>query len=178
VSVDSSEQDGDQKLTGRTKEDHLMAKIRRLQHAVFNCRDVETSMKFYTDALGMEVVSYDRERKMAFLSFGVMHHDIALFQFATDAPMLEANRVGLNHLALEIDGGEDQLKELYNRFKAQGVRIDRTTDHVMTRSVYFFDPDGNRLEIFCDLMPADAKQWLHDNGGVAKPWTPEKAETA
>lgn len=152
-----------------------MAKIRRLQHAVLNCRDVEASMKFYTENLGMEVVSYNRERKMAFLSFGTEHHDIALFQFPTDAGILEPNHLGLNHLALEIEGGEDQLKELYARLKAHEVRIDRTTDHVMSRSVYFFDPDGNRLEIFSDMMPGKAKQWLHDNGGVAKPLSLETA---
>jgi hypothetical protein len=33
---------------------------------------------------------------------------------------------------------------------------------VLTKSVYFFDPDGNRLEIFSQEMPAsDAKQYLH-----------------
>ena len=154
-----------------------MAKIRRLQHAVFNCRDVETSMKFYTEALGMEVVSYNPERKMAFLSFGTEHHEIALFEFPTAAARLEPNRVGLNHLALEIEGGEKELKELYERLKAHDVPIDRMTDHVMTHSVYFFDPDGNRLEIFCDMMPGEAKQWLHDNGGVAKPMTLEPAKS-
>ena len=45
-----------------------MAKIRRLQHCVLNCRDVEASKRFYTEVLGMEVVSYNQERKMAFLS--------------------------------------------------------------------------------------------------------------
>lgn len=155
-----------------------MAKIRRLQHAVFNCRDVEVSMKFYAEILGMEVVSYNPERKMAFLSFGTEHHEIALFQFPTDAAALEPNRLGLNHLALEIEGGEDQLKALYDHFTAHGVRIDRLTDHVMTRSVYFFDPDGNRLEIFCDMMPGEAKQWLHNHGGVAKPLALEAAATS
>jgi catechol 2,3-dioxygenase len=155
-----------------------MARIRRLQHAVLNVRDVEASMRFYTENLGMEVVSYNPERKMAFLSFGTEHHDIALFQFPTDAAMLEPNHLGLNHLALEIEGGEAQLKELYERFKTHNVRIDRTTDHVMSRSVYFFDPDGNRLEIFCDMMPGEAKQWLHQNGGVAKPLALEETATA
>ena len=33
-----------------------MAKIRRLQHCVLNCRDVEASKTFYTEVLGTEVV--------------------------------------------------------------------------------------------------------------------------
>lgn len=155
-----------------------MAKIRRLQHAVLNCRDVEASMKFYAEILGMEVVSYDPQRKMAFLSFGAEHHNIALFQFPTDAAMIEPNHLGLNHLALEIEGGEDELRALYDRLQAHGVPIDRLTDHVISRSVYFFDPDGNRLEIFADMMPDEAKQWLHDHGGVAKPFALEPAVTS
>lgn len=157
-----------------------MAKIRRLQHAVFNCLDVEASTKFYVEALGMEVVSSDPERKMAFLSFGSEHHNIALFQIATDTATgrPQPRQVGLNHLALEIEGGEEELRALHARLSGQGVRIDRLTDHVMTRSVYFFDPDGNRLEIFCDLMPDEGRQWLHDHGGVARPWTLEPVATA
>jgi len=155
-----------------------MAKIRRLQHAVLNCRDVEASKKFYAEILGMEVVSYDRERKMAFLSFGGEHHNIALFQFPSDTAMIEPNHLGLNHLALEIEGGEDELKALHDRLKAHDVRIDRLTDHVISRSVYFFDPDGNRLEIFSDMMADEAKQWLHEHGGVAKPWALEQAVTS
>lgn len=155
-----------------------MAKIRRLQHAVFNCRDVEASVKFYTEALGMEVVSYNPERKMAFLSFGGEHHNIALFQWATNTDMVDPNHVGLNHLALEIEGGEEELKVLHDRLQARGVPIDRTTDHVISRSVYFFDPDGNRLEIFADMMPDTAKQWLHENGGVARPYALEAAATS
>ena len=155
-----------------------MAKIRRLQHAVLNCRDVEASKKFYAEILGMEVVSYNRERKMAFLSFGDEHHNIALFEWATNTDMVDPNHVGLNHLALEIEGGEEELKALHDHLKARGVQIDRTTDHVISRSVYFFDPDGNRLEIFADLMADKAKQWLHDNGGVAKPFALEPAATS
>jgi len=155
-----------------------MARIRRLQHAVLNCRNVEASVKFYTEALGMEVVNYDRDRRMAFLSFGAEHHSIALFQFPTEGAMLEPNRVGLHHLALEVEGGEDELKELYARLQAHDVRIDALMDHVMSRSVYFFDPDGNRLEIFYDMMPADAKEWLHAHGGVAKPLVLDKIEVS
>jgi hypothetical protein len=36
-----------------------------------------------------------------------------------------------------------------------------TADHVLTKSVYVFDPDGNRLELFCASMEmAAAKHYL------------------
>ena len=152
-----------------------MAKIRRIQHAVFNVRDVEVSMKWYVEVLGMEVVSYEPHRKAAFLTFGDEHHNIALFQWATNDARVEANHVGLNHLALEVEGGDAELKALHDHLKARGVQVDRLTDHVISHSVYFFDPDGNRLEIFIDRMAEEAKPWMHDHGGIARPWTFEPA---
>ena len=146
-----------------------MARINRLQHIVLNCRDVDASVDFYTRVLGMEVVSHNRERNAAFLSFGKEHHDIALFAYRELADRLEKSHLGLNHIALEIEGGEEELREYYRQLKEHGVEIDGTMDHVMSQSIYFFDPDGNRLEIFADMLHDEAKEWLHQNGGVAKP---------
>ncbi len=146
-----------------------MVRINRLQHIVLNCRDVNASVDFYTNVLGMEVVSHNPERNMAFLSFGKEHHDIALFPFRKDTERLEKNHLGLNHIALEIEGGETELREYYGKLKEGGVEIDNTLDHVMSQSIYFFDPDGNRIEIFADMLHDEAKEWLHENGGVAKP---------
>jgi catechol-2,3-dioxygenase len=119
---------------------------------VLNVRDVEASVKFYTEALGMEVMRR-RDGSAAFLSFGTQHHDIALFKAAEGAEM---GTLGLNHIALQIDGGETELRQLYGRIVQHGATIDHTTDHGMTHSVYFFDPDGNRLEIFCEMMDPEA----------------------
>ena len=70
---------------------------------------------------------------------------------------------GLAHTALEIDGGVPELRELYERLKSRGVEVEFTADHVLTKSFYFLDPDGNRLEIFSQALPAsEAKQFLHD----------------
>ena len=155
-----------------------VARINRVQHIVLNCRDLEASVKFYTEMLGMEVVNRTEERKMVFLSFGVEHHNIALAQFPAAGDMLDPNHVGLNHIALELEGGEDQLKELYAKLQENGVHIDRLTDHKISRSVYFFDPDGNRLEVFCDMMPGTGKDWLHEHGGVADPLVLEGATSS
>ena len=56
-----------------------MPRINKVGHVVLNVKDVETSVKFYTEALGMEVMRL-RENSAAFLSFGTQHHDIALFK--------------------------------------------------------------------------------------------------
>ena len=56
-------------------------------------------------------------------------------------------RLGLNHFAVQIED-IDELTEIYQRLKEHGATIDHLTDHGMTQSVYFFDPDGNRIEFF------------------------------
>ena len=70
---------------------------------------------------------------------------------------------GLAHTALEVEGGLDGLRSLHDRLTSRGVPVEFTADHVLTKSVYFFDPDGNRLEIFSqEMTPAAGKQYLHD----------------
>jgi catechol 2,3-dioxygenase len=133
-------------------EERDMARINKVGHVVLNVKDVDASVKFYTEALGMEVMRL-REGNAAFLSFGTQHHDIALFKAPESAEM---GKLGLNHIALQIEGGETELRQLYGRLMQHGAKIDHTTDHGMTHSVYFFDPDGNRLEIFCEMMDPES----------------------
>ena len=144
-----------------------MARINKVGHVVLNVRDVAASVKFYSEGLGMEVMAHNQERHIAFLSFGTQHHDIALFKAPEGA---ERSELGLNHIAMQIEGGEQELGELYGRLVKTGATIDRTTDHGLTRSVYFFDPDGNRLEIFCEMMePEEGIEAIRNTQGIAKP---------
>ncbi len=137
-----------------------MVKINKVGHVVLGCRDPQASIKFYTEALGMELVNYFEGSEMAFFSFGDQHHDIAVMKLPEDQP---AGSAGLSHTALQIEGGEEQLAELYQNLKDYGAKVDFITDHTITKSVYFFDPDGNRIEVFCEAMDmAEAKQFLHD----------------
>lgn len=153
-----------------------MASINKVGHVVLNVKDVEASARFYTEALDMEVMLL-REGNAAFLSFGTQHHDIALFKAPEGA---EQGKLGLNHIALQIAGGETELRQLYGRILQQGAKIDFTTDHGMTRSVYFFDPDGNRLEIFCETMdPENGRQYMRDGVNLSnRDYKPEPIMSA
>lgn len=126
-----------------------MAKIKRVGHVVLGVHDVARSIRFYTEVLGMEHVCSIEAMGMAFFSFGERDHDIAVMQVPADVPLASP---GLAHTALEIEGGLDELRELHERLAAAGVPVEMTADHVVTRSVYFPDPDGNRLELFCQAL--------------------------
>jgi catechol 2,3-dioxygenase len=137
-----------------------MTTIKRVGHVVLGVRDPQRSIAFYTEVLGMELVKFLDEMQMAFFSFGERDHDIAVIKVPDDQPVGSA---GLAHTALEIEGGLEQLRSLHDRLRSRGVEVEFTADHALTKSVYFFDPDGNRLEIFSqEMAPAVGKQYLHE----------------
>src|SRR5262245_4983301 len=80
----------------------------------------------FTEALGMEIMAHNTERQMAFLSFGTQHHDIALCQAPAGA---ERGVLGIIHIAMQIEGGAEELSQLYGRLLKAGAQIDRTTEH-------------------------------------------------
>ena len=158
-----------------------MPRINKVGHVVLNVGDLDASIKFYSKALGMEVVSHDKARKMAFLSFGTQHHDIGLFQGVAKETAQDRGpgQVGLNHIAMQIEGGIEELKLLYGRLLENGAQGARTVNHEVTNSVYFLDPDGNRLEIFCETMAPEAGLALMRDGKQrADPMELEPALTA
>ena len=136
-----------------------MARVNKVAHVVLSVKDVMTSVDFYTKALGLEVVDLKESHRAAFLSFGKQHHDIALFAAPEGA---ERGKVGLSHIAFQIEGGLPELAELKGRLEEMGASISRTTDHTITKSVYFTDPDGNELEIFAEGFadPNDALDFI------------------
>ena len=119
-----------------------MAKPKRIGHLVINVRNVASSVKFYTDVLGFEV-SLERPGFGTFLTCGKIHHDLALFQAPEDAAPVTEGGLGLNHMAIQVEDYEE-LKDYYYRLQDYYEVSDlRTVDHVMTKSIYIKDPDGN-----------------------------------
>ena len=74
-----------------------------------------------------------------------------------------AGQLGLNHFAVQV-ADIDDLKEVYENLQDKGVAMDHNTDHGMTSSVYFMDPDGNRIEFFCNNQenPAEGLALMSD----------------
>ena len=139
-----------------------MTHIDKIAHVVLHVSDVSTAMTFYQDVLGMEVVRYDHEAGMAFMSFGQQHHDIGLFKVKGEATR---GNLGIAHVAMVINGDLTNLEEMHDRLVADGTDV-RLADHGMTKSVYFQDPDGNGLELFVESMSQqDGKKYLSERVG-------------
>jgi catechol-2,3-dioxygenase len=128
-----------------------MAKPKRIGHLVINVKDVPASTKFYTEVLGFEV-SMERPGLGTFLTCGKVHHDLALFQAPANAAPVTEGGLGLNHMAIQVEDFQE-LTDYYHRLQDHFEASDlRTVDHVMTKSIYIKDPDGNGIELFCNTF--------------------------
>ena len=152
-----------------------MAKIAKVGHVVLNVKDTKEAIEWYTETLGMELMAHDQRMDMAFLSFGTLDHDIALMK----APEgVETGSPGLSHTALMIEGGEPELREIYQKVKGSTGKIDFTADHGLTKSFYCFDPSGNRIEIFYQhLHGEEARTFMREAGAVLDPYELEPSAT-
>jgi catechol-2,3-dioxygenase len=134
----------------------MTATVRRINHAVFYVRDARRTAAFYQEAFGMEVVTEAGNGAAIFLKAAGTenHHDLGLFSIGSDAPLPEPGRVGLYHLAWQVDTIQD-LAEMRERLLRMGS-LAGESDHGVTKSLYAKDPDGNEFEVMF-MIPRD--QW-------------------
>ena len=124
-----------------------MIKAGRLGHVVMNVSNLKASIAFYTRVVGLEVVNEDAKRRVAFLSLGEQHHDIALVERATGARPGE-DQPGLVHMAWRLEDF-DELKSAHAELTEAGIDVE-PIQHNITNSLYMRDPDGNVVELYCD----------------------------
>ncbi len=88
-------------------------KIQELGHIVLQVADLDRSIKFYRDTLGLPLVSVNRPsgRRMAFFSFGQKHHDLALLELGPSAAPHDKSRAGVFHVAFKIGDDLEALRE-------------------------------------------------------------------
>lgn len=146
-------------------------KIRELGHVVLQVTDLDRSLKFYRDTLGLPLVSLGtpRGRRMAFFSLGEKHHDLALMELGPGAGPNDHTRAGVFHVAFKVGDDIEALREAKVRIDAAGVPVVRTTEHVTTLSLYVSDPDGITVELFVDTDPATWRENPQALGALAKP---------
>jgi len=129
-------------------------RVKRVAHVVLYVKDPESSAAWYADVLGMKVsarVPDGPYKGGVFLSFGEYDHDIALFPGSPDASRgREFEHIGLQ---VDCDNDLDSLRRLYGRMLQKKVRINEVLDHGVSTGIYFFDPDGHQLEVFCQRVP-------------------------
>jgi len=141
----------------------MAIKIQTVGHVVLKVRDLERSLRFYRDVLGLREVGRFADR-MVFFSAGENHHDLAILTVGEGAPSPARDAVGLYHVALKIGDRIEDLRAAKAHLEAHGVGPLHLSNHRVSQSIYLNDPDGNGLELFVDADPAI---WREDPAAVA-----------
>lgn len=131
----------------------------RLNHAVLFVSDLDRAVEFYTQVMGMEVLSSGDVPGAAFLRLagGENHHDLGLFALGPNALPKQRGQVGLYHLAWQVDT-IDQLAAARPLLIESGAYTGESS-HGATKSLYGHDPDGNEFEIMWMLPREEWGQW-------------------
>jgi catechol 2,3-dioxygenase len=154
-----------------------MSAPKEIGHIVLNVTDVERSTRFYRDVVGFQVSRYRPDGTGAFLTCGVVHHNLALFKAPAGARPTEKGAIGLNHFAFKVESYR-ALQAAHNRLVEARATIDHIVDHGMTRSVYFLDPDGIMMELFSDTYATEEEglAYMKSTRGGAVPMNITAAE--
>ena len=138
--------------------------IDRVGHVVLNVRDLEKSVPFYRDVLGLREVGRYGSKMVFFTATGENHHDLGIFEIEKDADPADEHAVGIAHVAFRIGVGLETLRAAKEHLKKHGVPIRRIEDHTVSQSIYIGDPDGIEIELTVD---DDPKKWAEDPSAVA-----------
>lgn len=140
--------------------------VQGVVHVVLKVRDLESSLRFYRDGLGLkEMTRRDfGEGMFAFLSAGTKNHDIGLLEVGKHAPGPEPRGVGLYHVCIKVGDSLDELRSAQATLEARGIPTKDPMDHGACQSIYITDPDGNVIEITVDKHP---ELWRDDPTIVA-----------
>ena len=131
------------------------ARIKRLTHLVIRVRDVERSERFYTEVMGFHITAKYPGMIFYATEDEPTTHDLATQEIGMDAPGPQQHRVGLYHMAWQVETLED-LRAFHRRLKEQEVPIVGYGEHGMGFGIYFMDPDGNEIEVVYELPK---EQW-------------------
>ena len=138
------------------------AAIQQLHHYAYRARDAEETRHFYEDILGLplyHIIQSDfvpsTGEYCPYTHFFFRLQDgsfIAFFDLGDDEAALPSPNTPLwvNHIAFRVDSMDD-LVAMKARLEAAGVEVLGITDHHIIKSIYFFDPNGVRLELTVQL---------------------------
>lgn len=137
-----------------------------LGHVVFYVRDLDNSVKFYTEAVGLQLCGYIFNRRGALLSGGRTHHELLLLQVGDAPGPLKGKRIGLYHVGWKVGDDLTTLAHVRQRVEEAGFEIEAYADHTVNQSVYLKDPDENEVELYVDNPDID---WRTDRSWMKEP---------
>ena len=152
-------------------------RIRQIHHVAYRCHDARETVQFYHDVLGMNFMLAIAEDRVpstkapdpymhVFLDAG-QGNILAFFELPNSPRMGKDPHTPewVQHIALQVDD-EASLLAAKTELEQRGIAVVGPTNHEIIRSIYFFDPNGHRIELTCVTATAamltqlDAVKWL------------------
>lgn len=129
-----------------------MVKPVKFAHVVYMTRRFKEMVAWYQDVFEAEVV-YENPA-LAFLTYDEEHHRFAFANLDVIKPASHSSdarsEIGVNHVAYTYATAGDLL-DTYARLKGRGIEPYWPVHHGTTMSLYYADPDGNRMEFQVDV---------------------------
>lgn len=160
--------------------------IKSLHHVAYRCKDAKQTAEFYTKVLDLEYAMAVSEDRVP--STGEAHPYMHIFfrmddgSFVAFFELPESPQMGrdgntplwVQHLALRVPD-EATLMRYKQRIESHGVEVLGPVDHTICKSIYFFDPNGHRLELAVDTMTDSMKKQLSGvSEAMLEEWTRTK----
>ncbi|MDP3759128.1 MAG: VOC family protein [Ramlibacter sp.] len=148
------------------------APVHQLHHVAYRAKDAEETRHFYEDILGLplyHIIQSDYVPSTGeycpYTHFFFRLQDgsfIAFFDLGDDeaAQPSPNNPLWVNHISFRVDSRQ-ALLDMKARLEGHGIEVLGVTDHHIFHSIYFFDPNGVRLELTAQL--ADEFQMLQES---------------
>ena len=147
--------------------------VQQIHHVAYRCRDAKETVEWYGKYLDMGFVLAIAENEVpstkapdpymhVFLDAG--HGNIlAFFELPNSPPMgSDPNTPDwVQHLALQVES-VDVLLATKARLEADGIEVVGPTNHTIFKSIYFFDPNGHRLELAANTAKPGMMQRLDE----------------
>jgi glyoxylase I family protein len=164
------------------------APIQQLHHYAYRARDAEETRHFYEDILGLplyHIIQSDYVPSTGeycpYTHFFFRLQDgsfIAFFDLGDDEAAQPSPNTPLwvNHIAFRLNSLAE-LENMKARLQAHGIEVIGVTDHHIFKSIYFFDPNGVRLELSAQV--ADEFQMLKESTTAharLNDWSARKAQ--
>jgi len=150
-----------------------MSLIQKVHHVAYRCKDAKETVQWYEKHLDMKFVLAIAENEVPstkahdpymhiFLDAGG-GNILAFFELPAQKPMGrdENTPEWVQHLALKVDS-VDTLVAMKQKLEASGIEVIGPTNHTIFKSIYFFDPNGHRLELAADCRTPEMMQKLDE----------------
>ncbi|WP_370374797.1 VOC family protein, partial [Maricaulis sp.] len=151
----------------------MTVNLKRIHHVAYRCKDAKETVEFYQRVMGMDFKLAIAENEVpstkapdpymhVFLDAG-MGNVLAFFELPNSPEMGRDGNTPewVQHIAFEVED-MDALLAAKAHIEAEGLDVLGPVNHGVFKSIYFFDPNGHRLELAANTGTPDQMKQLNE----------------